>query len=37
MYNVIADITGKDININDEAKFNVSPMYVDSTIRREFI
>lgn len=37
MYNVIADITSKDININDEAIFNVNPMYVDSSIRREFI
>ncbi len=37
MYNVIVDITGKDININDKAKFNVSPMFVDSAIRREFV
>lgn len=36
MYNVIVDITGKDIKINNEAHFNVSPMYVDSFIRREY-
>ena len=37
MYNAIADITKKDIKINDEAIFNVSPMHVDSNIRREYI
>ena len=36
MYHVSADITGKDIKKNDEAIFNISPIYVDSSIRREF-
>ena len=37
MYNIIADITGKDIKTNDEALLNVNPCYVDSNIRREYI
>ena len=37
MFHVSVDITGKSININDEVRFEVSPMLVDSSIPRNYI
>ena len=37
MFHISVDITGKNININDEVKLEVSPMLVDSCITREYI
>lgn len=37
MFHVTADITDKDIKINDEVIFEVSPMLVDSSIVRDYV
>jgi len=37
MFHVSVDITNKNINVNDEVVFEVSPMLVDSKIRRLYI
>lgn len=37
MYHITADITDKDIKINEEAIFDVSPMLVDSSITRDYV
>lgn len=37
MFHISVDVTGKNININDEVKLEVSPMLVDSCITREYI
>lgn len=36
MYHVSVDVTNKDVKLGDEAIFDISPMYVDSSIRREY-
>lgn len=37
MFHVSVDITDKTTQINDEVKFEVSPMFVDSSITRDYI
>ena len=36
MFHVSVDITGKTVKINDEVHFNVSPMFVDSSLTRVY-
>lgn len=37
MFHVSVDVSNKDVNIDDEVKFEISPILVDSTIRRNYI
>ncbi len=36
MYHISVDITGKDVKLNDEVHLDVSPMFVDSEIIRDY-
>lgn len=36
MYHITLDITGSDIKVGDEILLDISPIYVDSNIRREY-
>lgn len=36
MFHVIVDITGKNVNIGDKAVFDVNPILVNSSVKREY-
>ena len=37
MYHISVDVTGKSVQVGSRVKLDVSPMFVDSSIRREYI
>ena len=37
MYHITVDITNSDVKIGDEVMLNISPLYIDSNVRREYI
>lgn len=37
MYHMDIDITNTDIKVNDEVYIDVSPMYIDSKVKREYV
>ena len=37
MYHICVEITNKDIQIDSEVRLNVNPIFVDSSVRREYI
>ena len=37
MYNLTIDITNKNINVGDEVKLEINPIFVNSNIRREYV
>lgn len=36
MYHITADVTNSNIKIGDEVILDISPLYIDSNIRREY-
>ena len=37
MFHVSVDVTGKNVEINDEVRFEVSPMFVDYNVPRKYV
>ena len=37
MNHIVLDIKGKDVKINDEIEIDISPLNVNTNIRREYI